>query len=99
MESPCCNECGGSLRPSDIKYERYICIVCTFNKRVAFLLSDAFVDNTFTKFWTKGLFRRFGFFLEGNEIPVRTKAQSFAEAAALLQKAESPFFRLGDVTK
>jgi integrase len=97
MESPCCKECGGSLRPSDIKYERYICIACTFKKRVAFLLSDAFVDNTFTKLWTKGLFKRLGIFLERHEIPVRTQAQMLARAAALLQEAEQSFLRLGDV--
>ena len=97
MESLCCKECGGSLRPSDIKYERYICIACTFKKRVAFLLSDAFVDNIFTKLWTKGLFRRLGIFLERYEIPLRTQAQMLARAAALLQEAEQSFVRLGDI--
>lgn len=97
MERPCCKECGGSLRPSDIKYERYICIACTFKKRVAFLLSDAYVDNTFTKLWTKGLFKRLGVFLERHETPLRTQGQMLVRAAALLHEAEQSFLRLGDV--
>lgn len=97
MESLCCKECGGRLRPSDIKFERFSCISCTSKRRVAFLLSDQYLDNIFVKMWARGLFKRLGLFLETFDVPIPAQALMLSKAAPLLQEAEQTFLRLDDV--
>lgn len=99
MESLCCKECGGKLRPSDLKFERFSCISCTSKRRVAFLLSDQYLDNTFVKMWARGLFKRLGLFLETYDVPIPAQALMLSKAAAILQEAEQTFLRLDDVSE
>lgn len=99
MENQFCKECGGSLRPYDIKYKSRTCLPCISKKRIAFLLSDAYLNNTLTKLWAKGLFKRLHRFLEEYQVPARTHAQLLSTVAGVLQEAEQSFLRLDDVSE
>src|SRR5260221_300474 len=88
-----CNRCGARLVPSAIKRLDRICHACHYKTRVALLLSDEYIDETFTCVWSKALYRRLITFLEWHEIAIGTQARMLSKAALLFQTAEKLFDR------
>src|SRR5258707_8029124 len=94
-----CNRCGAKLVPSDLKFGRPTCHACRYKTRVALLLSDEYIDETFTCVWSKALYRRLITFLERYEISSETQARMLPKAALLFQTAEKLFDRPENMSK
>jgi len=93
MEQHYCVVCGGDLKAWEIKYAQITCGPCLKRRRVAFLLSDAFVDRTFFTIWAKGFFKRLGVFLQEYAIPLSSQTRMLPKAVIIFQEAEKIFRR------
>ncbi len=91
MEPRCCVECGSALRPSEAKNGQKRCVACVCGRRIAFLLSEDYLSETFSKMWVRELFKRLGTFLEDYHIPVATRAKLLSKASTLFQEADRSF--------
>lgn len=99
MDQSCCVECGSNLRPSETKNSKKRCVSCIFRRRVAFLLTDEYMSNAFSKMWLRELFKRLGTFLERHQIPLETRARMLSKAAVIFQEADRNFRWPGDMNE
>ncbi len=76
MEQHCCVVCGGNLAAWKMKHHKKTCDPCLNRRRVAFLLSDAYIDKILFTIWAKGFFKRLGIFLQEHDIPLEPQARN-----------------------
>ncbi len=93
MEQSCCVVCGGDLKAWEIKCAQKTCESCLHRRRIAFLLSDTYVDKTFFTIWAKGFFKRLGVFLQEYEISLKSQTRMLPKAIIIFQEAEKTFRR------
>jgi integrase len=98
-EPPGCILCGGDLRPCDITFGKKTCVLCLHQRRVAFLLSDAYLNQTFLSQWTKNLFKRLGTFLQEHEVALEAQARLLSKVAPIFQEAEQSFGSLEEMSE
>jgi hypothetical protein len=91
MEQRCCVECGSNLRASEAQNGKKRCMSCICQSRVAFLLTDGYMSNAFSKMWVRELFKKLGTFLERHQIPVETRARMLSKTAIIFKEADTSF--------
>lgn len=89
----CCTACGATLKGYEVRSGEKRCKTCSAQKRVAPLLTEEYLQKTFSKLWVQGLFTRLGAFLERHQIPFTTRIGMLLKASLLFQEADRCFGR------